>query len=60
MCNGLVQIAFWSRRMRFGVPRKVIGAGFGSSAGPGMGSLCGSGASGKEVEIVAVTPVVAG
>jgi len=53
-CSGLVQIAFWSRRIRFGVPRKVIGAGFGGSGGAGMGLLCGSGASGSEVEVVAL------
>src|SRR5580704_3792506 len=52
-CSGLVQIAFWSKRIRFGVPSKVIGAGFGASAGPGRGLLCGSGASGSEVGIVA-------
>src|SRR5260370_12514269 len=52
-CRGLVQMAFWSKRIRFGVPRKVIGAGFGASAGAAMGLLCGSGASGSEVEDVA-------
>src|SRR5882757_7536356 len=52
-CSGLVQIAFWSRRIRFGVPRKVIGGGFGGSGGAGMGLLCGSGAFGREVGAVA-------
>src|ERR1700692_899225 len=52
-CSGLVQIAFWSKRIRFGVPRKVTGAGFGASAGPGRGLLCGSGASGSETGVVA-------
>jgi hypothetical protein len=46
-------MAFWSKRIRFGVPRKVIGAGFGGGGGPGMGLLWGSGASGSEAEVEA-------
>src|SRR5260370_39582970 len=54
-CSGLVQIAFWSKRIRFGVPRKVIGSGFGGGAGAGMGLglFCGLGASGSERGVVA-------
>jgi hypothetical protein len=57
-CSGLVQMAFWSKRIRFGVPRKVIGAGFGGSAGAGRGLLCGSGASGSEVEVAVAMSTV--
>src|ERR1700733_9612176 len=45
--RGLVRIAFWSKRILFGVPRRVIGSGFDGGAGVGAGSLCGSGASGN-------------
>src|SRR5580692_7383961 len=55
ICRGLVQMAFWSKRILFGVPRKVIGAGFGGSAGPAGESLCGSGASGRDAEVSAAT-----
>src|SRR3981189_765010 len=40
-CRGLVQMAFWSKRIRFGVPRRVIGADFGARAraGDGVGGV---------------------
>jgi hypothetical protein len=53
-CSGLVQMAFWSSRIRFGVPSRVIGSGFGSGEGVGVGSLWGSGASGKEADVPVV------
>ena len=36
--SGLVQMAFWSRRMLFGVPARVIGSGFfgGDEGGAGI------------------------
>ena|ERR1700733_7653587 len=58
-CNGLVQMAFWSSRIRFGVPRRVIGSGFGGSAGAGI-AFCGVGASGRAEEGSLVTGAVAG
>jgi len=43
------------------VPARVIGSGFdGGVAAGGSGSLCGSGASGSEVEVSVATLAVAG
>lgn len=50
ICSGLVQMAFWSNKIRRGVPAKVIDSGF-DIAGGGVGSLWGSGASGSEVAV---------
>src|SRR5262249_20744552 len=61
-CAGLVQIAFWSRRILFGVPAKVIVSDFsGCSCGGGwLGRFWGSGASGSEVEAAVATAAVGG
>jgi len=60
ICSGLVQMAFWSKRILRGVPARVIGSGFCEVAGGEVGSLCGSGASGNEEEVPVATLAVAG
>ena len=56
ICSGLVQIAFWSRRIRLAAFRaRVIDSGFdGVGEGGGGGVFCGSGASGSAAEVVRV------
>jgi hypothetical protein len=58
--NGLVQIAFWSRRIRFGVPAKVIGSDFLGGAGADGGVFCGWGASGRRLKPLGVAVLCAG
>jgi hypothetical protein len=52
--RGLVQMPFWSRSMRFGVPARVMSSGLGPGLVTGRGeggAFCGSGASGSRLEL---------
>ena len=48
-------MTFWSSKIRFGVPARVIGSGFDDGGRGGVGLLWGVGASGNELEVAVAT-----
>ncbi len=60
MWSGLVQMAFWSRRILFGVPARVMGSAAEGAESEEATVFWGWGASGREAGSAGLTLVAAG